>query len=123
MTPAYIDASIINAAYRRALRTGAFWRLRPEERAILRLSSRLARVKSPLLAGLLLEIICRVWPSMARRLRALELGMRVLEERVRQALHLGYYQALEWLKDLRLALQIGYSLLNTPKAYWPVDVG
>jgi len=53
----------------------------------------------------------------------LELGMRVLEERVRQALQLGYYRAMEWLNDLGLALQVGYSLLNTPKAYWPVDVG
>jgi hypothetical protein len=45
--------------------------------------------------------------------------MRVVEERVRQALSLGYYQALEWLKDISYAMRVGLSLLNTPRAYWP----
>jgi hypothetical protein len=45
--------------------------------------------------------------------------MRVVEQRVRQALSLGYYQALEWLKDISLAVRVGLSLLNTPRAYWP----
>jgi len=120
---AYIDVDVVRAAYRRALRTGRYWRLSPEERLLLRLSSRLARVKSPVLARALLPVICRVMPALARRLRALELGMRVLEERVRQALALGYYKALTWLRDLGLALQIGYSLLNTPKVYWPIGLG
>ena len=65
------------------------------------------------------RIISIVLPSLARRAQALALGMRVVEQRVRQALSLGYYQALEWLKDISLAVRVGLSLLNTPKAYWP----
>ena len=49
----------------------------------------------------------------------MQLGLRVVEERVRQALSLGYYQALEWLKDISLALRVGLSLMNVPKTYWP----
>jgi len=118
----YIDGSVVRAAYRRALRTGKYWRLSPEERLLLKLSSKLTRVRSPALIQVLLKIICRVLPSLARRLQALSLGLRVLEERVRQALQLGYHHALEWLKDIKLAMQIGFSLLNVSKAYWPPGV-
>jgi len=120
LTP-YIDVSVVRAAYRRALRTGKYWRLSPEERLLLKLSSKLTQVKSPILARVLLPVICRIMPALARRLKAFELGLQVLEERVKQALALGYYKAVAWLEDLSLALQIGYSLLNTPKAYWPVE--
>ncbi len=119
----YIDVSVVRAAYRRALRTGKYWRLSPEERVLLKFSTKLTRVKSPILARALLPVICRIIPSLARRLRALELGLRVLEERVRQAFSLGYYKAVEWLRDLSLALQVGYSLLSTPRAYWPTGLG
>jgi hypothetical protein len=118
-TPACIDGSAVRAAYRRALRTGLYWRLSPEERAILRLSCSFSLIKSPTLAPILFRIIARVLPSLAAKARALALGMRVVEERVRQALSLGYYQALEWLKDISYAVRVGLSLLNTPKAYWP----
>ncbi len=121
--PMCIDASVLRAAYRRALRTGKFWRLRPEERAILRLSLSFSRIRSPPLVNLLLQIMARISPSTVRRVKALSLGLQVLEERVRQALRLGYYHAIRWLHDLRLALQIGLSLLNTPKAYWPISGG
>jgi hypothetical protein len=118
-TPACIDGSAVRAAYKRALRTGLFWRLSPEERAILRLSCSFSMIKSPTLVPILFRIIARVLPSLAAKARALALGMRVVEERVRQAFSLGYYQALEWLKDISLALRVGLSLLNTPRAYWP----
>ena len=117
--PACIDGSTVRAAYKRSLRTGLFWRLSPEERAILRISSTFSVIKSPTLAPILFNIIARALPSLAVKARALALGMRVVEERVRQALSLGYYQALEWLKDISYALRVGLSLLNTPKAYWP----
>jgi hypothetical protein len=119
LTPACIDGSAVRAAYKRALRTGLFWRLSPEERAILRLSCSFSVIKSPTLLPILFRIIARVLPSLARMAQALALGTRVVEQRVRQALSLGYYQALEWLKDISYALRVGLSLLNTPKAYWP----
>ena len=118
-TPACIDGNAVRAAYKRALRTGLFWRLSPEERAILRLSCSFSLIKSPTLVPILSRIISQVLPSLARMAQALALGTRVVEQRVRQALSLGYYQALEWLKDISYALRVGLSLLNTPKAYWP----
>jgi hypothetical protein len=118
-TPACIDGSAVRAAYKRALRTGLYWRLSPEERAILRLSCSFSLIKSPTLVPILFRIIARALPSLAAKARALALGMRVVEERVRQALSLGYYQALEWLKDISYAVRVGLSLLNTPRAYWP----
>jgi hypothetical protein len=118
-TPACIDGNAVRAAYKRALRTGLFWRLSPEERAILRISCSFSVIRSPTLVTTLYRIITQVLPSLARKAQALALGMRVVEERVKQALSLGYYQALEWLKDISYALRVGLSLLNTPKAYWP----
>ena len=119
IAPACIDGSTVRAAYKRALRTGLYWRLSPEERAILKISCSFSVIKSPTLLPILYRIISQVLPSLARRAQALTLGMRVVEERVRQALSLGYYQALEWLKDISYAVRVGLSLLNTPKAYWP----
>jgi len=118
-TPACIDGNAVRAAYKRALRTGLYWRLSPEERAILRLSCSFSLIRSPTLVPTLFKVISQVLPSLAAKARALALGMWVVEQRVRQALSLGYYQALEWLKDISLALRVGLSLLNTPKAYWP----
>jgi hypothetical protein len=117
--PACIDGSAVRAAYKRALRTGLYWRLSPEERAILKISCSFSVIKSPTLAQILFKIITRVLPSLAVKARALALGLKVVEERVRQALSLGYYQALEWLKDISYALRVGLALQNTPKAYWP----
>ncbi|MCC6004443.1 MAG: hypothetical protein LM590_08900 [Thermofilum sp.] len=119
IAPACIDGSAVRAAYKRALRTGLYWRLSPEERAILRLSCSFSLIKSPTLVPILFRIISQVLPSLAVKAQALALGLKVVEERVRQALSLGYYQALEWLKDISLAVRVGLSLLNTPKAYWP----
>jgi hypothetical protein len=99
-TPACINGSAVRAAYKRSLRTGSYWRLSPEERAILRLSYSFPLVRSPTLALTFSRITARVLPSLARRVQALTLGMRVVEQRARQALSLGYYQALEWLKDI-----------------------
>jgi hypothetical protein len=119
IAPACIDGSTLRVAYKRALRTGLYWRLSPEERAILRISCSFSVIKSPTLAQILFKIITRVLPSLAVKARALALGLKVVEGRVRQALSLGYYQALEWLKDISYTLRVGFALLNTPKAYWP----
>jgi hypothetical protein len=119
LEPACIDGSTLRAAYKRALRTGLYWRLSPEERATLRVSCSFSVVRSPTPVSTLYRIITLVPPSLARRAQALQLCLKVVEERVRQALSLGYYQALEWLKDISYAMRVGLSLLNTPKAYWP----
>jgi hypothetical protein len=118
-TPACIDGSAVRAAYKRALRTGLYWRLSPEERAILKISCSFSVIRSPTLVSTLFKIITQVLPSLARMAQALALGTRVVEQRVRQALSLGYYQALEWLLDIKMTMQVGLSLLNTPKVYWP----
>ena len=120
IAPACIDGSAVRAAYKRALRTGLYWRLSPEERAILRLSCSFSLIRSPTLVPILFRIISQVLPSLAEKAQALALGLKIVEERVRQALSLGYYRALEWLLDIKLAAQVGRSLLNTPKTYWPV---
>ena len=119
LAPACIDGSTVRASYKRALRTGLYWRLSPEERAILKLSCSFSVIRSPTLAQTLFRIISIVLPSLAVKAQALALGLKVVEERVRQALSMGYYQALEWLKDISFAMRVGLSLLNTPKAYWP----
>ena len=90
-----------------------------EERVILKLSCSFSVIRSSTLVRTLYRIISLVLPSLARRVEALALGLRVVEERVRQALSLGYYQALEWLKDISFAMRVGLSLMNVPKAYWP----
>jgi len=118
-TAVCIDGSAVRAAYKRAPRTGLYWRLSPEERAILRLSCSFSLIRSPTLVPILFRIIFQVLPSLARMAQALALGTRVVEQRVRRALSLGYYQALEWLKDISYAARVGLSLLNTPKAHWP----
>jgi hypothetical protein len=90
-----------------------------EERVILKLSCSFSVIRSPTLVQTLYRIISLVLPSLARRVEALALGLGVVEERVRQALSLGYYQALEWLNDISLALRVGLSLMSVPKACWP----
>ena len=119
VVPSCIGGSTVRAAYKRALRTGLYWRLSPEERAILKLSCSFSVIRSPTLARILFRIVSRVLPSLAIKAQALALGLKVVEERVRQALSMGYYRALEWLADISLALRVGLSLMNVPEAYWP----
>ena len=66
-SPPPLTPQLVSAAYRRALRFGAFWRLRPKERALLILSRRLKAIKSPALREALLKIISKVWPEKGLR--------------------------------------------------------
>ncbi|MEM3931807.1 MAG: hypothetical protein QXQ95_08280, partial [Thermofilum sp.] len=52
-----ISPQLVSAAYKRALRYGAYWRLRPEERALLFLARRLKAIKSPALREAILRIL------------------------------------------------------------------
>jgi len=113
-----VTPELVSTVYRRALRTGKYWKLRPEERAVLRLSTRiLSRIKSQVLREILLKIIEKISPKLARKIRALEIGFEILKRRVEQALMLGYSRAKEWLKDLGYAFYLGISYLNTPLIY------
>jgi len=113
-----VTLELVSMVYRRALRTGKYWRLRPEERAVLRLSTCiLSRIKSRVLKEVLLKIIEKISPKLARKIRAFEIGFEILKRRVDHALMLGHSRAIEWLKDLNYAFYLGISYLNTPLAY------
>jgi len=118
MQPHTLTPEIISATYKRALRTGKYWKLRPEERVILRLSARiLSKIKSKTLKEILLKIIEKISPKLARKIKAIEIGFEILKKRVEQALMLGYTKAKEWLKDTNYAFYLGISYLNTPPIY------
>jgi len=116
---AQITPELVSAAYRRALRFGTFWRLRPEERAVLVLARRLKAVKSPVLREILLKILEKVWPSKAVSIRALEEGLKVLARKIRLALSIGALHVAQTLASAtpQLVKQLGYSHLNTPPYY------
>jgi len=116
---ALVTPELVSAAYRRALRFGTFWRLRPEERAVLILARRLKAVKSPVLRGVILKILERVWPSRAMAIRAVEEGLKVLRRKIQLALKIGAVHVARTLAEagLHLIKQLGYSHLNTPPYY------
>ena len=116
---ALVTPELVSAAYRRALRFGTFWRLRPEERAVLILARRLRAIKSPVLREVLVKILEKVWPPRAMALRALEAGLRVLRRKIQLALKIGAVHVAHTLAEagLHLIKQLGYSHLNTPPYY------
>jgi hypothetical protein len=116
-----LTPSLVYAAYRRALRFGVFWRLRPEERAILVLASRLRAIRSPALREAVIRVLERVWPEKARTYRAFEAGVKVLLHRVSLALKIGAAEVAQALlaQAHKLIPTLGYSYLNTPSFYRP----
>ena len=93
-----ITPSLVSAAYKRSLRFGAFWRLRPEERAILLLARRLRAIKSPTLRETILRILEKVWPSKATMIKAYEEGLKLLARKIQLALAIGAVQVAEALR-------------------------
>ena len=114
-----LTSELICAAYRRALKTGLWFRLRPEEKAILFLSRFIKKIKSLTLKELLLKIITKVWPSLAFKIKALEIGFKLLEKRVEVAIKLGYKKAESWLNNIDFAFYLGVSWLNTSPVLRP----
>ena len=113
-----LTPELLSSLYKRALRTGKYWKLRPEERAVLKLSARiLSRIKSQTLKEILLKIIEKISPKLAKKIKAIEIGFEILKKRVEQALMLGYTKATKWLKDTNYAFYLGISYLNTPPIY------
>jgi len=115
-----VTPELVRAAYRRALRYGTYWRLRPEERAVLFFARFIKLIRSPALRRVLYRILERVWPEKARRFLALHVGLRALRRRAELAARIGYRklkEVLSRLRDLEYVLQVGYAVLNTPSFY------
>jgi uncharacterized membrane protein len=117
--PIQITPSLLSAAYKRSLRYGAFWRLRPEERAILLLARRLRAIKSPTLKEALLRILEKVWSSKATMIKAFEEGLKQLARKIQLALAIGATQIAETLKKASLDTikTLGIQYINTPLFY------
>ena len=114
-----ISPELISAAYKRALRYGAYWRLRPEERALLFLARRLRAIKSPVLREAILRILEKVWPSKATMIKAYEEGLKLLARKIQLALAIGATHLAETLKKagLETIKTLGIQYLNTPLFY------
>jgi soluble cytochrome b562 len=114
-----ITPSLVSAAYKRSLRYGAYWRLRPEERAILLLARRLRAIKSPALREAILKILEKVWPSKATMIKAYEEGLKLLAKKIQLALAIGATHIAEALKkaSLETIKTLGIQYLNTPLFY------
>jgi len=111
-----ITPSLVSAAYKRSLRYGAFWRLRPEERALLFLARRLRAIKSPTLRETILRILEKVWPTKATMIKAYEEGLRLLAKKIQLALAIGATHLAEALKkaSLETIKTLGIQYINTP---------
>jgi tRNA A37 threonylcarbamoyladenosine synthetase subunit TsaC/SUA5/YrdC len=114
-----ITPSLVFAAYKRALRYGAYWRLRPEERAILLLARSLRAIKSLALREAILKILEKVWPSKATMIKAYEEGLRLLAKKIQLALAIGATHIAETLRkaSLETIKTLGIQYINTPLFY------
>ena len=112
-----VTPSLVDNVYRRALRNRTYFKLHPDERAILYLSRRLSRISSPTLKEILLRIFEKIESYIVSRYRVLSIGLSILRKRVEQAIKLGYEKAVEWLDDIDLAVYLGISYLNTSPIY------
>ncbi|MEM4677258.1 MAG: hypothetical protein QXY55_05160, partial [Candidatus Korarchaeota archaeon] len=116
-----VTPALVSAAYKRALRLGLYWRLEPEERAILALARKLKAIKSPTLREIVVKILSKVWPEKAKTLQAFEIGAKVLLHKVNTALRIGAEAVAHALLKAAplLVPQLGYSYMNTPAFYKP----
>jgi len=112
-----ITPSLVDSVYRRALRNRTYFKLHPDEKAILYLSRRLPRISSLTLKSILLKIFEKIESYVVSRYRVLSIGLSILRRRVEQAIKLGYGKAIEWLDDIDLAVYLGVSYLNTSPIY------
>ena len=114
-----ITPSMVSAAYKRALRYGTYWRLRPEERTILLLARRLRAIKSPTLRQILLGILEKVWKPIAISIKIYEEGLKVLDRKIKLAIAIGAVEIAEMLKkaNTETIRMLGIQYLNTPLFY------
>ena len=112
-----VTPSLVDSVYRRSLRNRTYFKLHPDERAILYLTRRLSRISSPTLKEILLRIFEKIESYLVSRYRVLSIGLSILRRRVEQAIRLGYEKAVEWLDDIDMAIYLGISYLNTSPIY------
>ena len=112
-----ITPSLVDSVYRRALRNRTYFKLHPDERAILYLARRLPKIRNRTLKSILLRIFEKIESYIISRYRVLSIGLSILRRRVEQAIKLGYEKAIEWLDDIDLAVYLGISYLNTSPIY------
>jgi len=112
-----ITPSLVDSVYRRSLRNRTYFKLHPDERAILYLARRLPRINSLTLKSILLKIFEKIESYVVSRYKVLSIGLSILRRRVEQAVKLGYEKAVEWLDDIDLAVYLGISYLNTSPIY------
>ena len=119
MNPAYtITQKTIHTALKIAWRTGKYFKLHPEERAILWISARiLNKIKSQTLKEILLKIFDKISPKLTLKLKAFMIGLEIVKKRVEQALMFGYKKARSWMKDTNYILYLGFTQINTPPLY------
>ena len=103
-----ITPEMLRAAYRKSLRTGKFFRLGPEEKAVFRLSAfNLKRIRSSTLKEVLIKILERAHPPLGNRLKALWNGLKRAREWLEGAVKIGYSRAPESLNDIDFIIFLG----------------
>ncbi|MEM0043070.1 MAG: hypothetical protein QXM80_03660 [Thermofilaceae archaeon] len=114
-----VTPELVSAALKRALRFGLYWRLKPEERAILCLSKRLKAIKSPLLKEIILKILTKVWPEKVKLYEAFKLGLQVARRRLQAALKVRASKVAEFYSGLtpRGILHLGLAAMSVPLLY------
>jgi hypothetical protein len=103
LVPSVVTRETVNYYIRKALRSGAWWRLRRESRALLLASRFLPVVRSPTLLGILREVFSEIELSTLRG-KAVFYGVLLA---LRQGLR-------EVLRDLERLVTLGVGYLNLP---------
>ena len=102
-----------------ALRNGRWFRLHPSERAIINLIIKTINyVRNSVLINILIRIMDKISPKTAYIYKAYQIGLKMLEIRIRQAKQIGYNKIKE-LKDIKYIIYLGTWYLNTPIYYRP----
>ena len=113
-----ITRDLLIRARRLALRNGRWFRLHPAERAVLTLSCRvLTRVRSATLKQVILKILEKISERLLLAWRVVSIGYEVARRRAEQAVKLGYYKALDWLRDFGYIWYLGWSYISEPLTY------
>ncbi|RLJ03029.1 MAG: hypothetical protein DRP08_04025, partial [Candidatus Aenigmatarchaeota archaeon] len=82
-----ITRELILTAYKRALRTGKYFKLHPTERVILYLSTRiLTLIKSPQLIEIIMKILDKVDEKLTLKIKAYQIGLQIAKKRIQQAI-------------------------------------
>ena len=118
MNQSHITRQKLYTAIKTAYRKGVWFKLDHPKRLILELAARTLKIiKSPILIQLFNELLDLIHPTRKLMRKAWEIGYKIVQKRVEQALILGNKKAKKWLKNKKLILAYGLSYLNTPPFY------